>query len=235
MPPWPPLPQRGAGRSHRHGRNPERIERGGHRNRHSHRPRREHTDLHRPSSTPKGSVSITTAGAFTYTPTAAARHAAAGVDALPAAKQDTFTVTINDGYGGTITKAVTVTVLGKNTAPTGYARVGWPNGNTGVVTGYISAGDADYDPLTYAALTTTKGTVTVTNTGSFTYTPTAAARHAAAAQRPRRRQTGHLHHRGQRRHGGTANITVTVTVVGKNTAPPTQPSPSATRTPRRES
>ena len=173
-----------------------------------------------PASTTKGTVTITTAGAFTYTPTAAARHAAAAVNAPAATTQDTFTVTISDGLGGTITKAVTVPVLGKNTAPTGYANVGWPDGTTGVVTGYVSAGDADYDPLTFSAANTAKGTVTVTPQGSFTYTPTAAARHAAAAvNAPAAAKQDTFTIAVKDGYGGTTNVNVTVTIVGKNTAP----------------
>jgi len=182
-----------------------------------------------PASTTKGTVSITTAGAFTYTPTAAARHAAAAVNATTA-KQDTFTVTINDGYGGTVTKAVTVTVLGANNAPTGYANLGWPNATTGVVAGYVSAGDYDYDPLTYSTTNTAKGTVTVTSTGAFTYTPTAAARHAAAAPNaPAAAKQDTFTIAVKDGYGGTANINVAVTVVGKNTAP-TNPTATVTNT-----
>ncbi|HEX7827180.1 MAG TPA: Ig-like domain-containing protein [Mycobacterium sp.] len=173
-----------------------------------------------PASTTKGTVTITTAGAFTYTPTAAARHAAAAVNAPAATTQDTFTVTISDGLGGTITKAVTVPVLGKNTAPTGYANVGWPDGTTGVVTGYVSAGDADYDPLTFSTTNTAKGTVTVNTTGGFTYTPTAAARHAAAAvNAPAAAKQDTFTVAVKDGYGGTTNVNITVTIAGKNTAP----------------
>ena len=60
--------------------------------------------------------------------------------------------------------------------------VGTPNADTGVVTGTVSATDADGDTLTYSALaTTSKGAVTVNaSTGAFTYTPTVTARRAAA-------------------------------------------------------
>ncbi len=52
----------------------------------------------------------------------------------------------------------------------------------GWVGGKVTATDADKDWLTYAATTTTKGTVSVNAfTGDFTYAPTAAARHVAAA------------------------------------------------------
>ena len=51
-----------------------------------------------------------TTGAFTYTPTIPARQNAAKAGATAADKADTFTVAINDGFGGTATLAVNVAV-----------------------------------------------------------------------------------------------------------------------------
>ncbi|HET6734610.1 Ig-like domain-containing protein, partial [Mycobacterium sp.] len=135
-------------------------------------------------STPagKGSITMTGPGQFTYTPTYAARHAAAATTATTADKQDTFTITINDGHGGQTTTTVTVSITPANSAPNVTVNPGTPNTTTGVVTGTITATDADGDPLTYTgSTTTTKGSVTVNANGTFTYTPTAAARHAASA------------------------------------------------------
>ncbi|MCP9274685.1 Ig-like domain-containing protein, partial [Mycolicibacterium arenosum] len=173
-----------------------------------------------PATTTKGAVTITAAGAFTYTPTAAARHAAAAITAPASDKQDTFTVTVSDGYGGTTTAPVTVNILGRNTAPGGWANVGWPNTTTGVTTGTISASDADYDALRYSAANTTKGTVTVTTTGAWTYTPTTAARHAAAAiGAPASAKQDTITLTVSDGYGGTTNIPVTLTIIPKNTAP----------------
>jgi VCBS repeat-containing protein len=63
------------------------------------------------------------------------------------------------------------------------ATVGTPNASTGVVTGSVTATDANNDPLTFTApATTAKGSVTVNaRTGAFTYTPTAAARSSAGS------------------------------------------------------
>ncbi len=64
----------------------------------------------------KGWVSIdTNTGAFTYGPTATARHAAATDNA--ADKTDTFTVTVTDGHGGTTSQPVKVAISPQNTAP----------------------------------------------------------------------------------------------------------------------
>jgi VCBS repeat-containing protein len=61
-------------------------------------------------STAKGGTVILDAatGRFSYTPTPAARQAAASGD--PAAKTDTFTVTVDDGHGGHIPVTVTVKI-----------------------------------------------------------------------------------------------------------------------------
>ena len=64
-----------------------------------------------PAFTGKGTVGINSGtGAFTYTPTDAARRAAAAPGAGDADRQDAFAVTIADGHGGTATAAVTVQV-----------------------------------------------------------------------------------------------------------------------------
>lgn len=133
--------------------------------------------------TGKGAVKITTAGAYTYTPTAAARHAAAAIGASAADTSDTFTVTITDAKGAVITQDVTVSLLGKNTAPTVTVTVGKPNTTDGTLTGTVKGTDKDKDLLTYGATATSAkgGTVSITAAGVFTYTPTVAARNTAAA------------------------------------------------------
>jgi len=141
-----------------------------------------------PGSTTKGSVSIDAAtGAFIYTPTVAARQNAAQVGAPAADKSDSFTVTINDGQGGSATALVTVTIApstgssSNNTPVAGFATIGAPNANTGVVSGQINATDPDGDTLTYSPTSSpSKGVVVVQPNGSFDYTPTVGARHAAA-------------------------------------------------------
>ncbi len=63
------------------------------------------------TTTAKGSVIVDSAsGAFTYTPTTIARQNAAAPGAAPADLQDSFTVTVVDGHGGTATADVTVAV-----------------------------------------------------------------------------------------------------------------------------
>lgn len=59
----------------------------------------------------KGSVIVTAAGEFTYTPTAEALAAAAAPTATAADRRDEFTVMIDDGYGGSVLVPVSVTFL----------------------------------------------------------------------------------------------------------------------------
>ncbi len=134
-------------------------------------------------STGKGSVTVNADGTFTYTPTDAARHAAAKIGAGPSATTDTFSVTVSDGYGGTVTVPVTVSVGSSNAVPVAASpNAGSPDASNGVVTGSVSATDANGDPLTYSApASTSKGSVTINaSTGTFTFTPTASARQDAA-------------------------------------------------------
>jgi hypothetical protein len=121
-------------------------------------------------------------GAFTYTPTAAARQAATAPDATAATKTDAVTVTVADGYGGTTTVALNlpVTPYG-NTAPTnGHATMGDPNIAIGEVRGTLSADDAQLDTLTYTlAAAPTKGVVNIDPGGTFRYVPDVEARWGA--------------------------------------------------------
>lgn len=135
-----------------------------------------------PSATDKGAVNVAADGTFTYTPTAEARHAAASAMATVVDKTDSFTVTVADGFGGTVDVVVAVEVSPLNEAPVGGVSVGTPDPATGRVTGRVTATDADGDALTYTGPTSTaKGAVTVALDGTFTYLPTPTARHRAAA------------------------------------------------------
>jgi VCBS repeat-containing protein len=147
-----------------------------------------------------GVATVSPEGTWAYTPDAAV---AAGVT-------DSFRVTVSDAPSGfaihglagllnllsfgligsrgdSSTSPVAVIVAPftpANRAPVLSAPVvGTPNAVTGVVTGSVSATDADGDVLTYSAPTTTaKGAININaSTGAFTYTPTVAARNTAAA------------------------------------------------------
>jgi pectate lyase len=147
-----------------------------------------------------GVATVSPEGTWAYTPDAAV---AAGVT-------DSFRVTVSDAPSGfaihglagllnllsfgllgsrgdSSTSPVAVIVAPftpPNRAPVLSAPVvGTPNAVTGVVTGSVSATDADGDVLTYSApASTAKGAIGINaSTGAFTYTPTVVARNTAAA------------------------------------------------------
>ena len=134
------------------------------------------------SATPaKGSVVVGPDGSFSYTPTAAARHTAASLSATAADRADSFTVTVADGHGGSVSVAVAVVIGPDNLPPTASSNVGAPNVVTGVVTGAVIGSDPNGDPLSYSLFQpAAKGAVNLAADGSFTYTPTPVARHIAS-------------------------------------------------------
>jgi VCBS repeat-containing protein len=168
-------------------------------------------------------VSITGAGVFTYTPTAAARHAAAKLGATTAATTDTVTVTVTDARGAATVKAVTVTILGRNAVPTATKTVGTPNSTTGVVTGKVTGADADRDPLTYTVSKPGNGAVSLTADGSFTYTPTAEARTWASTSSSQSvsARTDTFTITVADGYGGSRAVAVTATIAPAVAAPPT--------------
>lgn len=168
----------------------------------------------------KGKVVVNANGTFTYTPTAAARHAASTLNALSSVTTDSFTVTVYDGRRGVVTTTITVAISPINKAPTGTKTVGNPNA-TGVVTGSVKGKDPDKDALTYTQVSgPTKGVVSVTATGAFTYTPSAEARHAAmkiGATAADKKDTFTVAVADG--HGGVVNVVVSVTIKPANAAP----------------
>ena len=135
-------------------------------------------------ATPRGNVVVRADGSFVYTPTAAAREAASS----PFRRSDRFTVTVNDGHGGTDTVTVRVRIAtpDSNRAPTagnpGYSITGVAESN-GVVTGTVNITDPEGFALTFqlaSGVDPNVGTVTVNaTTGAFAFTPTAGARETA--------------------------------------------------------
>ena len=131
-------------------------------------------------TTTKGTVTVTSWGSFTYTPTAAARHGAAATDVTSADSTDTFTITVSDGRGGVVAVPVTVPIRPANSAPSWpRSSVNRPNSVTGLVTGRVTAVDKDGDSFTYSATTPSNGSVNIHSDGTFTYTPSPAARQRA--------------------------------------------------------
>ncbi len=64
-------------------------------------------------------MTLSATGAYTYTPTAQARHAAMKPGATTADTQDAFTVAVDDGHGGVVNVTVTVKIGPANATPTG--------------------------------------------------------------------------------------------------------------------
>lgn len=176
-----------------------------------------------PTTTAKGTVVIdAVTGEFVYTPTAAARHAAATLTATDAQRTDTFTVTATDERGGKATISVAVVISPVNAAPVaGTASVVDPDTSTGVVTGSAAATDADGDTLTFSGSTTTaKGAVVVSADGTFVYTPTQIARHAAARDGAEAADLADSFTISiADGHGGSATAAVNVVISPSNAAP----------------
>ncbi|MGQ9350947.1 Ig-like domain-containing protein [Mycolicibacterium gilvum] len=163
------------------------------------------------SAPARGAVMMTKYGAFKYTPTAAARHAAA---APGGPKSDSFVITANNGAGGVATVTITVTIAPKNSAPTASQSVGSPNADTGQVTGRITGRDSDKDTLSYrATITSDKGNVVVNSDGTFTYTATESARMVAGGSGARSAdKTDKFTVTVSDGHGGTKTVTVSVKI-----------------------
>ncbi|MFG1933588.1 Ig-like domain-containing protein [Mycobacterium sp. NPDC048908] len=127
----------------------------------------------------KGTLTFNaSAGTYTYTPTQAARDAAAQTPAT-----DGFTIRATDAYGASVTtSAITVSVLPTpNRAPqAGTPSIDTQNGTTGAISGLLNFTDPDQNPMTYSVPTQPpSGTVTLVGS-RYTFTPNQAARDAAA-------------------------------------------------------
>ncbi|WP_146154560.1 Ig-like domain-containing protein, partial [Chitinophaga ginsengisoli] len=109
-----------------------------------------------------GSVVVNADGTYTYTP-------AAGYTG-----PDSFTITISDGKGGTATVTVNITVNPRpNNPPTGTGDTKTTTRDVPVV-GAVSGTDPDGDALTFTKDTDpAHGSVIVNTDGTYTYTPAA--------------------------------------------------------------
>ena len=107
-----------------------------------------------------------------------------------------------------------MTIVGANSTPTNpAATVTNTHLRTGVVTGAITASDADGDAFTYTSTTSTKGALAIGANGTFTYTPTLAARQAAtAADAPASAKTDTFTITIADGHGGTTRAVLSVPV-----------------------
>lgn len=129
----------------------------------------------------KGTLVLNPNGTYTYTPTAAARHAASRPGAPAATTTDSFTVDVSDGRNGVVRQTITLTIDPANKIPTVTTTIGGPHATTGAVKVTIKTSDGDKDKTTIVVTQPGKGAVTATGAGVYTYTPDAAALAAARA------------------------------------------------------
>lgn len=164
-----------------------------------------------------GTVTRNEDGTFTYTPNAAARHAAAGdLAAALGLNKDVVSIWANDGRGGItlLPTTVTVEIVGANNVPTVTVK---PPAISDPLTGLIAGGfdidDDDNDLVTFSplALTTSRGgIVTVTGLG-YTYLPSIQARSEGG--------TDTFTVTADDGHGGTVEVSITVTIAKFNLGP----------------
>ena len=113
----------------------------------------------RVSSPANGSVSITPAGIYTYTPAPNYNGA------------DSFTFSVNDSKGASASYTVALSITAVNDAPVAAGRSLTLNEDT-QANGTLSATDVDNTVLTYSLVTQpVRGTVTLSGNGNYTYTP----------------------------------------------------------------
>ncbi|MEA2874671.1 MAG: large repetitive protein, partial [Hyphomicrobiales bacterium] len=85
-----------------------------------------------------------------------------------------ISVTANDGHGGSLTRAFSLSVANTNDAPVGTAATFTINEDTPLA-GSVAGTDVDGDGLTFSLVagSATNGVATVSPTGAFTFTPAA--------------------------------------------------------------
>jgi len=175
-----------------------------------------------------GTVTRNEDGTFTYTPNDAARHAAASdLAAALGLNKDLVSIWANDGRGGItlLPTTVTVDIVGANNAPTVTVK---PPAISDPLTGLIAGGfdidDDDNDLVTFSPgiLTTNRGgLVTVTGLG-YTYLPSLQARAQGG--------TDTFTVTADDGHGGTVQVSITVTIAQINVAPVFESTPTITNT-----
>lgn len=155
------------------------------------------------ASTPsKGTVSGS-GGSFTYVPNANFNGT------------DSFTVTVTDGRGGSVTQTVNITVTPVNDLPVATAATAKVD-EDGKVTGNITATDVDGDTLSYAVAGSAVAGLTVATNGAFTFDASNAAYQSLAVGATKVVTAPISVSDGK---GGVVQTTLTVTVTGVNDAP----------------
>ena len=144
-------------------------------------------------------------GTFVYTPTAKARAAASSPFAPARNKTDVFTVSVDDGHGGStvLTVRVAIAPLGNNNqAPVnGTFVTSQPGVFTGTVTGTATATDPDEDVLTLQRIRRDRQGQCDRRRGRQLHLQAQRRRSSPGGIRHSERpgQTGHVHHHRGRR------------------------------------
>jgi VCBS repeat-containing protein len=153
-----------------------------------------------------GSVTINADGTIVYTPNVDFN----GVD--------TITYAVSDGYGGTTTATVTVTVLAVNDPPVAANdRVSTSEDTPVVIPVLANDGDLDGDPLSVVSANAANGRVTINPDGTIVYTPNANFNGVDT-----------ITYAISDGAGGFSTATVTVTVAAVNDAPVANPDVATT-------
>jgi len=166
-----------------------------------------------------GTVTVTAAGAYSYTPNAAVRQGTPGTPLT-----DGFSVTATNA-GGSTGVAVAVPITGPPIAATPATITAGQSTNqtTGVVTGPLGFINPDTGTISYAVTTgPVNGKVTVTAAGAYTYTPNAPARLLSTRAAP---LADGFTVTATNATGGTV-VTVTVPIAASISGPPIAASPS---------
>jgi VCBS repeat-containing protein len=143
-----------------------------------------------------GVVTVNSDGSYTYTPNA------------NFAGSDSFSVSVSDGNGGTTLVTIPISITPVNDAPVASSPPVTTAEDT-PVNGLITASDVEGDPLGYMLTgQPANGTVTVNADGSYTYTPNANFN-----------GTDSFIVTVSDGNGGTALVTVPITVTAVNDAP----------------
>ena len=143
----------------------------------------------------------------------------ADVDFLSAGETlvQVYTITVDDGNGGTATQDVTITILGTNDAPVALAVSGSANEDGPSITVSADFTDVDAsDTHTFSIDTTgTLGSVVNNGDGTFTYDPNGQFETLAVGETA----TDTFTYTVDDGNGGTDTATVTITITGQNDAP----------------
>jgi VCBS repeat-containing protein len=173
------------------------------------------------SAASHGTASVDSAGNWSYTVT---EPGAVDMLAVGETLSDSFTVTVDDGRGGTASQVVNITITGTNDAPviTSNTQSGdvseGDDGSSMTVGGQVTFEDVDFtDSHTFSASGASHGTASVDSAGNWTYTVIDAGDVNALGIGETLSDSFTV--TVDDGHGGTASQVVNITITGTNDAP----------------